>query len=108
MAPKAVLRYALGTRCRHMVPSAERSAVPDFVLEPDLRLHYEEQGQGQPVIFLPGWTASSRHFRDQLARFGQGPRAIALDYRAHGQSTQTLVGHSLAGYARSPRLCGRA
>jgi pimeloyl-ACP methyl ester carboxylesterase len=75
-------------------------AVPDFVLEPDLHLHYDEQGQGQPVVFVPGWAASTRHFRDQLARFGQGHQAIALDYRAHGQSTQTLVGHSLAGYAR--------
>jgi pimeloyl-ACP methyl ester carboxylesterase len=83
--------------------------VPDFVLEPEVRLHYEERGEGRPVVFLPGWTASTRHFRDQLVRFGQAHHAIALDYRAHGQSTPTLVGHSLAGYARDLRafLVGR-
>jgi non-heme chloroperoxidase len=74
--------------------------VPELALEPDLHLHYEEVGQGRPVVFLPGWAASTRHFRDQLARFGQGHHAIALDYRAHGQSTPTLHGHSVAGYAR--------
>lgn len=74
--------------------------MPEFALEADVRLHYDEQGEGRPVLFLPGWAASARHFRDQLARFGQGHHAIALNYRAHGQSTQTLVGHSLAAYAR--------
>jgi non-heme chloroperoxidase len=109
MAPEAVPRYALGTRSRQLVPAEEGSAVPDFALAPEVRLHYEEQGEGRPVVFLPGWTASSRLFRDQLGRFGQGHHAIALDYRAHGQSSQTLVGHSLAGYARDLRafLVGR-
>ena len=83
--------------------------MPYFDLAPDLRLHYEEQGTGRPVVFLPGWAASTRHFRHQLGLFARRHRAIALDYRAHGRSTQTLVGHSLAGYARDLRafLVGR-
>jgi pimeloyl-ACP methyl ester carboxylesterase len=65
-----------------------------------IHMHYEERGEGRPVVFLPGWTASSRFFRDQLDRFGRAHRAIALDYRSHGRSTQTLAGHSIASYAR--------
>lgn len=74
--------------------------MPYFDLAPDLHLHYEERGARRPVVFLPGWTGSTRFFRHQLGLFARRHRAIALDYRGHGQSTQTLVGHSLAGYAR--------
>ena len=74
--------------------------MPYFDLAPDVRLHYEEQGEGRPVVFVPGWSGSTRAFRHQLALFAQRHHAIALDYRAHGRSTQTLVGHSLGGYAR--------
>ena len=52
---------------------------------------------------MPGWTFSTRCFHDQLDRFSTRHRAIALDYRGHGQSTQTLVGHSLATDARDLR-----
>lgn len=83
--------------------------MPYFDLEPDLHLHYEEAGEGRPVLFLPGWSASTRAFRHQICRFAQQHRAIALDYRSHGQSTQTLAGHSLTGYARDLRafIAGR-
>jgi pimeloyl-ACP methyl ester carboxylesterase len=74
-----------------------------FDLEQDLRLHYEEQGEGRPVVFLPGWAGSTRAFRHQLSLFAQRHRAIAIDYRGHGKSTQTPVGHSLTGYARDLR-----
>jgi non-heme chloroperoxidase len=97
---------------RHNALSAyvdSASSEPYFDLEPDVRLHYEELGEGRPVVFLAGWTASSRAFHRQLSLFGDRYHAIALDYRAHGQSTQTLVGHSLSGYARDLRafLVGR-
>ena len=73
--------------------------MPYVDLESDLHLHYEEEGAGRPLVFLPGWCGSTRFFRHQLARFAQHHSAIAFDYRAHGQSTQSLVGHSLGGYA---------
>jgi pimeloyl-ACP methyl ester carboxylesterase len=77
--------------------------VPDFALAPDLRLHYDEQGAGRPVVFLPGWTMSTAFFRHQLPFFAQRHHAIALDYRGHGRSSPTDVGHTLATYARDLR-----
>lgn len=74
--------------------------MPILPLEPNLNLYYDTRGEGQPVVFLAGWAASSRTFEDQLDRFSKDHLAIAIDYRAHGRSTQTLTGHSLAGYAR--------
>src|SRR5262245_12376039 len=90
-------------RDKSAVASEEGTAVSYFDLEPDLRLHYDEQGEGRPVVFLPGWTGSTRAFRHQLSLFAPQHRAIALDYRSHGQSTQTLLGHNLAGYASDLR-----
>ena len=74
-----------------------------YVTVNDVRLHFDERGTGRPVVFLPGWTGSTRYLRPQLELFGREHRAIALDYRAHGRSDQTLAGHSLAGYARDLR-----
>lgn len=77
--------------------------MPDFDLAPDLRLHYEEQGTGRPIIFLPGWTMSTTFFRHQLPFFAQHHQAIALDYRGNGRSSPTLIGHTMATYARDLR-----
>jgi pimeloyl-ACP methyl ester carboxylesterase len=77
--------------------------VPDFDLAPDLRLHYDELGAGRPVVFLPGWTMSTTFFRHQLPFFAQHHHAIALDYRGNGRSSPTVVGHTLATYARDLR-----
>jgi pimeloyl-ACP methyl ester carboxylesterase len=68
-----------------------------------VRLHYEELGEGQPVIFLHGLWASGRFFGKQLPYFGEGYRAIALDFRAHGGSDQTQRGHTVSTYARDLR-----
>jgi non-heme chloroperoxidase len=63
-------------------------------------LYYEELGAGRPVVFIHGVWMSGRFFRHQLPYLGRSCRAIALDLRAHGRSTQAPSGHTVATYAR--------
>lgn len=66
-------------------------------------LHYEDIGEGQPIVFVHGVWMSGRLFEHQLAYFGERYRAIALDLRGHGRSEHVHEGHTVAQYARDLR-----
>ena len=68
------------------------SALADRYVQvsPDLVIHYQESGSGQPVVFIPGWTGSTGAFQYQLEHFSQNYRAITFDPRSHGLSSKTL------------------
>lgn len=58
-------------------------------VSPDLMLHYEEAGAGRPIIFIPGWTFTTRSMEHQIAHFSKRYRAIAYDPRGQGRSSKT-------------------
>jgi pimeloyl-ACP methyl ester carboxylesterase len=66
-------------------------------------LYYEEYGEGQPIVFLHGATAGLRYFESQLTGLSNEYRAIAVDFRGHGRSEKTGLGHTLSQYARDLR-----
>ena len=70
-------------------------------------LHYEDAGEGQPVVFVHGVWMSGRFFEHQLAYFGERYRAVALDLRGHGRSEHVHEGHTVAQYARDLRAVPR-
>lgn len=59
-------------------------------VSPDLVIHYEEAGKGQPIVFIPGWTGSTEYMRKQIAHFSKNYRVISYDPRSHGLSSKTL------------------
>lgn len=59
-------------------------------ISPDLTIHYEEQGSGSPIVFIPGWTGSTVYFHQQIAHFSKHYRAITYDPRSQGLSSKTL------------------
>ena len=59
--------------------------MPDFTTSDGLRLHYEDRGEGSPLLCLSGLTRNSTDF-DYLAPHLDGARMIALDYRGRGRS----------------------
>jgi pimeloyl-ACP methyl ester carboxylesterase len=65
-----------------------------------IELHYEEIGEGRPVVFIHGLWASTRFFKRQLSAIGAHHRAIALDLRGHGRSTMASGGYTLPQFAR--------
>ena len=63
-------------------------------------LYYEEHGEGQPLVFLHGGTAGLRFFEPQLTGLSNEFRTIAVDFRGHGRSEKTELGHTFGQYAR--------
>lgn len=59
-------------------------------VSPDLELYYEEAGSGAPIVFIPGWTATTEYMRQQIDHFSGRYRAIVYDPRSHGRSSKTL------------------
>jgi pimeloyl-ACP methyl ester carboxylesterase len=50
------------------------------------RLHYLEQGSGDPILLLHGWPTSSFLWRRMLGPLAQHHRVIALDLPGYGRS----------------------
>jgi non-heme chloroperoxidase len=63
-------------------------------VEPGVELYYEEQGEGAPIVFIPGWTFTTEIFQKQFDHFAQSHRVIALDPRSQGRSSKTLHGNN--------------
>lgn len=62
-------------------------------------LYFEEAGDGRPIVLLPGVTTGVRFFDPQLAGLSTAHRVVALDYRGHGRSEKTELGHTVPQYA---------
>lgn len=53
------------------------------------RIHYVEEGEGRPIVFVHGLGAQLHHFRHTMfGRFGSGYRLIALDRPGSGYSVR--------------------
>lgn len=61
---------------------------PDTVRTPDgAALRYEVHGEGEPtLVFVHGWSCHRQYWNEQIRRFGQVRRVVALDLMGHGES----------------------
>ena len=64
-----------------------------------INLHYVEQGQGQPLVLIHGWSQSTKCFAKQLLGLSDHYRVIAVDMRGHGESPKPLHGYRVARLA---------
>jgi non-heme chloroperoxidase len=65
-----------------------------------VELNVREAGDGRPVVFLHGVMCSGWFFQRQLEHAAGGAwRAIAPDFRGHGDSEKVLEGHTVPNYA---------
>jgi pimeloyl-ACP methyl ester carboxylesterase len=70
---------------------AERLVPPvgKFIEIDGNRIHYVDQGEGRPIVFVHGLGAQLHHFRHTLfGQFGPGYRLIALDRPGAGYSVR--------------------
>ena len=67
-----------------------------------VKIFYKDWGpkDAQPIVFHHGWPLSSDDWDNQMLFFvGNGYRAVGIDRRGHGRSTQVSDGHDMDHYA---------
>ncbi|MGX5842790.1 alpha/beta fold hydrolase [Mesorhizobium sp. ArgA1] len=74
----------IAVKAERLVPANGR-----FVEIDGNRIHYVDEGEGRPIVFVHGLGAQLHHFRHTLfGRFGPGYRLIALDRPGSGHSVR--------------------
>lgn len=58
-----------------------------------VRLYYEEQGEGSPILFLHNCFGTLRTWDVQREFLSRYYRVILLDIRGHGRKLRTLLTH---------------
>ena len=70
-----------------------------FVKAGDLRVHYLEAGEGEPVLFVHGNWASAGWWEPCLARLPVGYHGLAPDMRGRGRTIGPDSDYSIAALA---------
>ena len=70
----------------------------------DVKLFYQDQGQGEALLFLHGFTCDHRMWQAQLDFFSQNYRVLVLDSRGHGKSDAPETGYSRDHRVEDTRL----
>ncbi|QIX60642.1 alpha/beta hydrolase [Hymenobacter sp. BT18] len=66
----------------------------------EVKLHYVDQGQGDPIVLIHGWPASHEMWEYQLAELPKhGHRVVAYTRRGFGNSTKTWEGYDYDTFA---------
>jgi non-heme chloroperoxidase len=73
--------------------------MPYLELRDGVPLFYEVEGDGLPIVLVPGWTLTTRFWERQVEDLARDHRVVTLDLRGAGRSGKTPQGHSLSGYA---------
>ncbi len=66
----------------------------------DIKLHFIQKGQGEPLILLHGNGEDGQYFVHQMEGFSKYYRVIALDTRGHGQSPKGSAPFTIAQFAK--------
>lgn len=69
--------------------------MPDILIN-DITLHYEETGQGEPLLFLNGLGMSVHDWQGQVSYFSEDYRVITFDYRGQGASDKPRGPYSIS------------
>jgi non-heme chloroperoxidase len=65
-----------------------------------IALHYQDFGDGKPVVLIHGWPLSSRSWENQIpALIAAGHRVISYDRRGFGESSQPWRGYDYDTFA---------
>lgn len=72
----------------------------DFFLTSDgARLYYEDNGEGIPILLVPGFMCTTRFYDRNVPELSKKYRVITMDSRGYGLSSKTLQGNNLNRHA---------
>lgn len=66
----------------------------------DVRLYYENEGTGSPLLFVHGLGSSTRDWHEQAGPFAEHYRVLRIDLRGHGRSDRPEGPYYMATFAR--------
>lgn len=69
--------------------------MPDALVSTNVRLHYEIEGSGEPLLLIPGTGQGGGLWGNQIDALSPSYRCIALDNRGAGRSEVTDGGYSI-------------
>jgi pimeloyl-ACP methyl ester carboxylesterase len=72
-------------------------------IESGVEIYYEVNGEGTPLVFIPGWVFTTEVFDHQVKRFSKTHKVVSFDPRGVGRSTVTVQGNDYA--TQSADLC---
>ena len=61
----------------------------------DAEIYYEESGQGEPLLLVPGLSGVGSFWAPQVADFKRDFRVVIHDHRGTGQSTHSRITYSV-------------
>lgn len=64
-----------------------------FITSDGVKLHYLEAGQGETILFIPGWLMPADIWQEQIKDLSQDYHVVALDSRSQGLSDLTTQGN---------------
>lgn len=59
------------------------------------RIYYEERGDGDPIVFVPGHMCTSKFFEKNAEALSKNYRVITMDPRGFGNSSKVLHGNNI-------------
>lgn len=74
--------------------------MPYFAAQDRTKLYYEEQGKGQTVVMVHGWSGSHESMAAVVDILKDHCRCITYDHRGHGVSDKPMDGYSIEQLAR--------
>jgi pimeloyl-ACP methyl ester carboxylesterase len=68
--------------------------MPYCEVEPDVKLYYEDFGEGKPLLFIHGGAMSHEMWEQQVYELADHFRVVCPDLRGHGESDKPRHGHN--------------
>lgn len=74
-----------------------------LTLEDGAKLYVEATGEGQTLLFIPGWTMTHRFFAKQKQYFSENYHVVTYDPRGQGRADKTIYKNTYAQHASDLR-----
>lgn len=74
--------------------------MPYVIAEDGVPIYYTDQGRGDPLFLIHGWTANHKFFRHNIPELSRTHRVVTMDIRGHGYSGKQELNLNLRQAAR--------